>query len=124
MWSVHRCSRRARHAEATLRACFRLYLLTTLISMASVQAADLKPEIVEQFNDYIRQVEARLAPLFQGERFLWSDQRPKAREQVAAGQIAVEAAKNKGLIEISGGMIQDWQGAVSSRAPSELWRTT
>jgi hypothetical protein len=79
--------------------------------MASVQAANLKPEIVEQFNDYIHEVEAR-PPLFQGEQFLWSDQSPKARDQVAAGQIAVEAAKNKGLIEIRGGMIQDWQGAV------------
>jgi len=91
---------------------FRLYLLATLVSMASVQAANLKPEIVEQFNDYTREVEARLAPLFQGEHFLWSDQSPKARAQVAAGQIAVEAAKNKGMIEINGGMIQDWQGAV------------
>ena len=80
--------------------------------MANVQAANLKPEIVEQFNDYIREVEGRLAPLFQGEHFLWSDQSPKARAQVAVGQIAVEAAKNKGVIEINGGMIQDWQGAV------------
>ena len=80
--------------------------------MASLQAANLKPEIVVHFNDYIREVEARLAPLFQDEHFLWSDQSPKARDQVVAGQIAVEAAKNKGLIEINGGMIQDWQGAV------------
>ena len=57
-------------------------------------------------------MEARLAPRFQGEHFLWSDQSPKARDRVAAGQIAVEPAKNKGLIEITGGMIQDWQGAV------------
>jgi hypothetical protein len=80
--------------------------------MASVQAANLKLEIVAQFNDYIHEVEARLAPLFQGEHFLWSDQSPKVRAQVAAGQIAVEAAKNKGMIEINGGMIQDWHGAV------------
>jgi hypothetical protein len=37
--------------------------------MASVQAANLKPEIVEQFKDYIHEVEARLAPLFQGQIF-------------------------------------------------------
>jgi hypothetical protein len=86
--------------------------LATLVSKASVQAANLKPEIVEQFNDYIREVETRFAPRFRAEDFLWSDQSPKTRDRVAAGQIAVEPAKNNGLIEIHGGMIQDWQGAV------------
>jgi hypothetical protein len=98
--------------ETTLIARFRLYLLVTLVSMTSAQAANLKPEIVKQFNDYIREVEARLAPRFQGEHFLWSVQSANARDQVAAGLIAVEPAKNKGLIEIHDGMIQDWQGAV------------
>jgi len=96
----------------TLRARFRLFALAAIVSISSAQAANLKPEIVDQFNEYTREVEARLAPLFHGEHFLWSDRSPKARDQVVAGQIAVEAAKNKGLIEINGGMIQDWQGAV------------
>jgi hypothetical protein len=82
------------------------------LSLSGAHAANLKVEIVQQFNDYIREVEARLAPRFQGEHFLWSDQSTEARKEVAAGQIAVEPAKNKGLIEIKGGMIQDWQGAV------------
>ena len=91
---------------------FRLFALAALVSISSAQAANLKVGIVQQFNDYIREVEARLTPRFQGENFLWSDQSAEARKAVAAGQIAVEPAKNKGLIEIKGGMIQDWQGAV------------
>jgi len=93
-------------------SCFRLLALAAFVSISSAQAANLKVEIVQHFNDYVREVEARLAPRFQGEYFLWSDQSTEARKEVAAGQIAVEPAKNKGLIEIKGGMIQDWQGAV------------
>lgn len=96
----------------TLSARFRLFALTAFVSISNAQAANLIPEIVQQFNDYIREVEARLAPRFQGEHFLWSDQSPGARNEVTAGRIAVEPAKNKGLIEIKRGMIQDWQGAV------------
>ena len=96
----------------TLSSRFRVFALAAFVSISSAQAANLKVEIVQQFKDYIREVEARLAPRFQGEHFLWSDQSAEARKAVAAGQIAVEPAKNKGLIEIKGGMIQDWQGAV------------
>ena len=91
---------------------FRLFALAAFVSISSAQAANLKVGVVQQFNDYIREVEARLAPRFRGEDPLWSDQSAEARKAVAAGQIAVEPAKNKGLIEIKGGMIQDWQGAV------------
>jgi hypothetical protein len=80
--------------------------------MSSARAANLKVEIVQQFKDYIGEVETRLAPCFQGEQFLWSDQSTEARREVSAGQIAIEPAKNKGLIEIKGGLIQDWHGAV------------
>jgi hypothetical protein len=91
---------------------FRLFTLAAFVSISGAQAANLKVEIVQQFNDYIREVEARLAPRFQGEHLLWSDQSTEARKELAEGQIAVEPAKDKGLIEIKGGMIQDWQGAV------------
>src|SRR5215469_7658999 len=96
----------------TLSSRFRLLALGAFVSISSAQAANLKVEIVQQFQDYIHEVEARLAPRFQGEDFLWSDQSTEARKEVAAGQIAIEPAKDKGLIEIKGGMVQDWQGAV------------
>jgi hypothetical protein len=108
----------------TLISRFRLFALVAFVSMSSARAANLKVEIVQQFKDYIREVEARLAPRFQGEQFLWSDQSTEARREVSAGQIAVEPAKNKGLIEIKGGMIQDWQGAVfikGAKLDSVLW---
>jgi hypothetical protein len=68
--------------EKTLSSRFRLFALSAFVIRSSAQAANLGVGIIEQFNDYIREVEARLAP------------------------------RNKGLIEIKGGMIQDWQGAV------------
>jgi len=104
---VHRAGR-----GKTLISRFRLFALVAFVSMSSARAANLKVEIVQQFKDHIREVEARLAPRFQGEQFLWSDQSPEARREVSAGQIAIEPAKNKGLIEIKGGLIQDWQGAL------------
>jgi hypothetical protein len=90
----------------------RLFALAALVSISSAQAANLKPEIVQQFNDYAHEMEGRLAQRFQGAHFLWTDQSSEDRKEVAAGQIAVEPAKDKGLIEIKGGMIQDWQAAV------------
>jgi hypothetical protein len=107
-WSgVHRAGR-----EKTPSSRFGLFALAALVSIWSAQAADLKVGTAQQFNDYIREVEARLAPRFRGEDFLWSDQSAEARKAVTAGKIAVEPAKNKGLLEIKGGLIQDWQGAV------------
>lgn len=104
--------RAATARERSCRTLFPLFALAAFVSISSSQAANLKLEIVQQFEDYVHQQEAQLAPRFQGEHFLWSDQSPEARKEMAAGQIAVEPAKNKGIIEIKGGMIQDWQGAV------------
>jgi hypothetical protein len=58
----------------TLISRFGLLALVAFVSMSSARAANLKVEIVQQFKDYIREVEERLAPRFQGEQFLWSDQ--------------------------------------------------
>ena len=90
----------------------RPFALIALVSIASAQAATLTPEIIQQFDSYIHELEARLSPRFQGEHFLWSDQSTAARNELAAGQVAVEPAKGKGMTEIKGGMIQDWQGAI------------
>jgi hypothetical protein len=96
----------------TPRLLFRLFVLAAFGAISGAQAANLKAEIVQQFKAYIDEVEGRLVPRFRGEQFLWSDRSTEAHKEVADGQIAVEPAKNRGLIEIKGGMIQDWQGAV------------
>jgi hypothetical protein len=83
--------------------------LATLVSKASVQAANLKPEVVEQCDDYIREVEARLAPRFQGEHFCGLPSAPRLGTELRQGRSPLNRRTTK---EINGGMIQDWQGPV------------
>ena len=58
---------RGARREKTLSWRARLFALAAFVSIASAHAANLKVGIIEQFNDYIREVEARLAPRFHSE---------------------------------------------------------
>lgn len=86
-------------------ACF---FLTGPLRLA---AAELKKETAEAFDRYITELEARLQPRWHGEGFLWSDSVPQ-REELQKGAIVTRPARGNGNIDVKGGMIQDWIGAV------------
>jgi hypothetical protein len=76
------------------------------------EAVELKPETIDAFDHYIVDLEMRLEPRFHGVHFLWSDDSPGLREQLAQGAVLVRPANGNGLIAVKSGLIQDWMGVV------------
>ena len=84
-----------------------LLLLTSL----RMSGAELKQETIDAFNQYVATLETRLESRWRGQDFLWSDSLPR-REELYQGALLVAPASGNGNIEIKGGMIQDWTGAI------------
>lgn len=75
-------------------------------------AVDLKPETSEAFDRYIAATEARLAPQWKGEHFLWFDESPGIRAKLLAGSVVAQPIEGNGVTNLPGGLVQDWIGAV------------
>ncbi|MEP7366365.1 MAG: hypothetical protein ABI972_24160 [Acidobacteriota bacterium] len=81
----------------------------------AVVAADLKPETLHGFDEYIRRREHRLNEerLKAGSsRFLWLDDSPQRRDRAKAGEVAIEAAVQNNPRSVPGGLIHDWAAGV------------
>jgi len=74
-------------------------------------AVDLKPETQQAFDRYIAGVEARLAPRFHGEQFLWFDDFPAVVQKIRNGAVVAQPAVRDGVVAIKSGLIQDWMAA-------------
>ena len=83
-----------------------LFLITLRLS-----GAELKVETIDAFNHYVTALEARLETRWHGQGFLWSDGQAR-REELHQGVELIAPASGNGNVEIKGGMIQDWTGAV------------
>jgi hypothetical protein len=94
------------------RAKASLVPLALLSLAAGGRAAELKKETIDAFDHYVALTEERLQPRFRGDHFLWSDEASERRQQISQGSIVVQAAQNRGITEIKGGLIHDWIGAV------------
>ena len=79
---------------------------------AFVVGADLKPETVRQWDQYVKAVDARnrehLAP---GAAFLSSDEIPEQIARLRAGEIVVAPVGTHTPVKVSSGLIHDWAGA-------------
>jgi hypothetical protein len=76
-------------------------------------AAELKKETLDDFNQYIRITEARIADETSGRRsFLWTDESPDRRAQVRQGQVVAQFYSGRGPLQVRDGLIHDWIGAV------------
>jgi len=103
---------------------FRLQILTALVLISSLRvwSAELRKETVDAFDRYVADLETRLQHRWHGDGFLWSDSVPQ-RDQLARGATLVQPATGNGNIEVKGGLIQDWAGAIfipSANLPSVL----
>ena len=90
---------------------FLVILAAILVALNTATAADLKKETVDAFDRYVSEVENRLEHRWHGEGFLWSDSRPQ-KDQLQRGAILVEPSHGNGTVELKGGLIQDWTGAI------------
>lgn len=75
-------------------------------------AIDLKEKTIEAYDAYIASVDARMQPRWKGEDFLWFDDMPALRTALLGGTIIAQPLKGNGVVNLPGGLIQDWVGAV------------
>ena len=84
-------------------------MLLLLSGGQSALPADLKPATVAAFDRYIRQAEQRLAAR---KIFLWADESPERNRRIRNGEVVVEPAGPKAVLETTDGLIHDWVGGV------------
>jgi hypothetical protein len=90
----------------------RLCALAVLLLSGGLTCAfpgDLKPATVAAFDRYIQQTEQRLN---QRKTFLWADESADRRNRVRHGEVVVEPTGERPIMEVTGGLIHDWMGAV------------
>ena len=87
-------------------------VLSCCLLVTPLAAADLKPETVRAFNEYIRRTEARLRDQVSNGQFLWADQEPARRQQLRAGKILTERLGSEAEYKVPNGLIHDWLGAI------------
>ncbi len=94
--------------------CLKLHaaaiLLLTMGEWAQA-GVKVKPETVQGYEQYVRNLEATFEKRISGEMpFLWFDQDPEHRAALKRGQILIDELKD--LPEVPGGRIHVWLGAV------------
>jgi hypothetical protein len=86
--------------------------LGVLLSAAPASAADLKPETLAAWNEYVQvsraQNEVRLQD---GSPYLWTDDVPGQAARLRSGEIVVSAVGPQVPLKIPHGLIHDWVGA-------------
>lgn len=83
-----------------------------LHAQKAIPKAELKPETSKAYEGYVRQREAAiLKQRIQGGKFLWTDEDAGRRERVRGGEVVIEPGRDRGTVEVRGGMIHDWIGA-------------
>lgn len=75
-------------------------------------AVDLKPKTIAAYDTYITDTDARMQSRWSGEHFLWFEDLPDIRASLMAGAVVAQPAKGNGVVNVPGGLIQDWMGAV------------
>jgi hypothetical protein len=74
-------------------------------------AAELKPETIKAWDEYIRGANARMAGRVHGAHFLWTDESPDRLNRVRQGEVVVSHAGERAPQNVAHGLIHDWIGA-------------
>jgi hypothetical protein len=80
----------------------------------TVSVAQLKPETLDAFQQYIRNAEEEMQPSLENcAPFLWSDGNPDRARRIRKGEILAQLWVGDAVVHVAGGLIHDWIGAVS-----------
>jgi hypothetical protein len=89
-----------------------MLLIAVLLLPPQVRAANLKPETVAAWNDYVRSVSAALQDRTRpGGGFLWAGEKSDRIAKVRSGEIVVAPAPGPSPRKVPGGLIHHWIGA-------------
>jgi hypothetical protein len=88
------------------------FAIAVLLMAPAVKAADLKPEAVQRWNEYVAMVDERnQAHLGRGNSFLASDEIPGQMTKLHDGEIIVTPTDKLIPLKACSGLIHDWVGA-------------
>jgi hypothetical protein len=83
-------------------------ILFLLLSAAHLNAAELKQNTLQAWDDYVRYVNTSVDERNAGSRpFLWVDESPEAQQRVRSGELVVT---NRDPRKVPQGLIHDWRG--------------
>ncbi len=87
--------------------------LSALFCPVQTIAADLKPETIQAWNEYVRAAEERnLKHVSQGNLFLAIDALPGEAARLRQGDIIAAPAASNVPVKVPAGLIHDWTGAI------------
>jgi hypothetical protein len=87
--------------------------LAALFSPVHTIAADLRPETIQAWNEYVRAAEERnLKHVSQGAPFLAIDALPAAAAKLRQGDVVASPAASNVPVKVPAGLIHDWTGAI------------
>ena len=89
-------------------------VLTLLVlgSAFSLRAAELRPETLRSWNEYIQAENSLASERLQSGQFLWSDESPERNRRVRGGEILVAPVDESVPKSVPHGLIHDWVGAI------------
>jgi hypothetical protein len=100
-----------RHRAVAFMRPARFFFLVAAATAISAAGADLKPETVQQWEDYVKAADARHADrLAQGVFFL-SDEIAGQTSKLRNGGVVVMPAGQHVPLKVQSGLIHDWKGA-------------
>lgn len=67
---------------------------------------------MDAYKTYIAGIGERMAARGTDTEFLWTDDEPDRRRRVRDGQVVVEAGTGDGILNVPGGLIHHWAGAI------------
>ncbi len=86
--------------------------LSMLLTALRMNAAELKPETLTAWEQYVQGAEARMKTrLGPGQVFLWADEEPNRAARLRQGEIQVAPMAGHGSKTVPNGLIHDWIGA-------------
>src|SRR5665213_2914216 len=88
-----------------------LFLCALPLAASGFTVVDLQPQTVAAFDHYLQTAEERLESQGRARR-LWLDAFPDRRQLVDEGKVLAEPASGSGTVQVPGGLIQDWVGAM------------
>jgi hypothetical protein len=102
--------------RAVRKRYFGVPLLLVMLGPPLSSAAELRPETLVAWNQYIEQAKARMnTRLDPRKRFLWVDEDPDRARRVRSGEVLVAPVHGNGRTDVADGLIHDWVGAAFFR---------
>jgi hypothetical protein len=88
-----------------------VFLISFFFVCAQTQAAELKKETLDRWDDYIQESNSKIQNRLRPGQFLWIDESPERSRQVREEKILVSPVGPHNPKPVASGLIHDWIGA-------------